>query len=124
MDQFRRNADLDGPFLDYNKKGIKIKFLGKERIEFSYFYKLDVTFKDNTKILYYFDQSSGLLKMKKEPSFRMINDKITPGPKTITYFYDYQKVKGIFYPFLWIQTTEKLDHMHLFKVENIEISKK
>ena len=124
VDQFRRKADLDGPFLDHDKKGIKIKFLGKKQVEFSHFLILEVIYTDNTKILYYFDETSGLLKMTKKPSFYMLNGKTTPGPKTITYYYDYQKVKGIFYPFFWIQTTDKLDHMHLFKVEKITILKK
>jgi len=123
VDQFRRKADLNGPFLDYRKMGIQLNYLGKTRVEFSEFHKLEATWADGTKIIYCFDQSDGLLKMTKEPSYRMQNGKITEGPRTITYYYDYREVNGILLPFLWIQTDDQLEHMHLFLIENIEINK-
>jgi hypothetical protein len=121
VDQFRRKASLDGPFIDYDTKGIQFRCLGKKRVEFSHFLEVEATWKDGTKIFFYFDESDGLLKMKKEPSWRMLNGKVTEGPGTITYFYDYRNVDGILFPFSWIQTDDKLDHMHLFRVEKIEM---
>lgn len=119
--QFRKKADLDGPFIDHKKKGVTIRYAGMEKVEFSQFIKLEVSWKDNVKKLFYFDQVSGLLKMSREPSYRLHNGKVTSGPDSITYFYDYREIKGVKYPFSWVQTDDKLGHMHLFTVENIKI---
>ena len=59
--------------------------------------------------------------MSREPSYIMLNDKVTSGPDSITYFYDYREINGVKFPFSWVQTDEKLGHVHLFKVENIKV---
>ena len=121
VNNFQKEVDLDGPFIDYRKKGIKIKYIGKEKIEFSQFIKLEVTWKDNEKKTYYFDSISGFLKMKRESTVLIINGKTSPGPDAIDYYYDYREINGIKYPFYWIQTDEKLKHMHMFTVDKIKI---
>ena len=57
----------------------------------------------------------------KEPSFWLVNNKITRGPRTINHYYDYREVDGIKFPFLWVQTNEKLAQMHVFVVESIQL---
>jgi len=121
VDEFRKMTDIDGPFVDYKKKGISIKYIGKEKVEFSEFLKLEVIWKDKSKNIFYFDKNTGLLKMQKEPAFKMVNGKLQQGQDTITYYYDYREVEGIKYPFYWIQTNAKLEHMHMFKVEKLSI---
>jgi hypothetical protein len=119
--QFKRKADIDGPFIDSSSKGIGIKYLGKEPFEFSQLHHLEVSFKDGTKKHYYFEEDSGLLTIVKEPSFMLINNKTSEGPTNIHYYYDYREVDGLKFPFLWIQTDKKLEHMHVFIVEKIEL---
>jgi hypothetical protein len=121
VNQFKRMADIDGPFIDSSSKGIGIKYLGKERFEFSQLHHLEVSFKDGTKKHYYFEADSGLLTMVKEPSFLLINNKISEGPTNIQYYYDYREVDGLKFPFLWVQTDKNLEHLHVFTVEKIEL---
>jgi hypothetical protein len=121
VNQFKKKADLNGPLVDYLQKGITLCYLGKERIEFSWFLKLEVTWPDQVSHILYFDQQSGLLKKKKEPAFKMINGKIVRAADTITCFYDYREINGIKIPFYWVQTTEDSQHVHLFTVESAEI---
>jgi hypothetical protein len=121
VNQFKRKADMDGPFIESSSKGIGIKYLGKERFEFSQLHHLEVSFKDGTKKHYYFEHDSGLLTIVKEPSFLLINNKISEGPTSIYYYYDYREVDGLKFPFLWVQTDKNLEHMHVFIVEKIEL---
>ena len=121
VNQFKKKADLDGPLVDFRQKGIALRYLGKERIEFSWLLKLELTWPDNVSHILYFDQQSGLLVKKKEPAFKMVNGKTVKAADTITCFYDYREVNGIKLPFYWVQTTEALDHIHLFTVESIDI---
>jgi hypothetical protein len=121
VENFRKMADIDGPFIDYEKKGITVTYKGMVPMEFSQLSHLEVLYKDGSKRDYYFDNDTGLIYMVKQPSFRMINNKISRGPTTIHYYYDYREVEGVKFPFSWIQTDEKLEHMHLFKVESIKL---
>ena len=121
VSQFKKKADLDGPLVDYRQKGITLRYLGKERIEFSWLLKLEVTWPDKVSHILYFDQRSGLLIKKREPAFRMINGKTSRAGDTITCFYDYREVSGIKIPFYRVQTTEDSQHIHLFTVESAEI---
>lgn len=121
VNQFKKKADLDGPLADYQQKGITLRYLGKERIEFSWFLKLEVTWPDGVNHILYFDQQSGLLKKKKQPAFKMVNGKIVRAADTITCFYDYREVNGIKTPFYWVQIPEDLQHVHLFTIESAEI---
>jgi hypothetical protein len=121
VSQFKKKADLDGPLVDYRQKGITLRYLGKERIEFSCLLKLEVTWLDGVSHVLYFDEGSGLLVKKKEPAFRMINGKTSRAGDTITCFYDYREISGIKIPFYWVQIPQDHQHVHLFTVESVKI---
>jgi hypothetical protein len=120
--QFKRRADLDGPFLGSEDKGIRIEYVGKERFELSHLHHLKATFPGGEEKDYYFTDDTGLLAIVKQPSFRLVNNKVTQGPRTINHYYDYREVDGIKFPFLWVQTNEKLEQMHVFVVESIQLN--
>lgn len=52
---FKENADVDGPLVDYKKKGHKIELLGKEDVEGTEAYKLKLTRENGNTDLIYLD---------------------------------------------------------------------
>lgn len=121
---FKKLADLDGPFIDSVQKGITLIYHGIKKYEFSRLHQVEVVFKDKEKRHYFFDDQSGLPVMMKKPSFLMINNKITRGPTSVYYYFDYREIQGINYPHLWVQTDEDQNHLHVFQVEKITLEKK
>jgi hypothetical protein len=96
-------ADFPDPFLDYQKKGYKVEFLGKETVEGTETYKLKLTKKpikvdgketENASI-YYFDAENYVP--------LVVESEITSGPAkgmvSQTKMSDYQEVDGLMMPF-------------------------
>jgi outer membrane lipoprotein-sorting protein len=88
-------ADFEGPFIDYKKKGNRVEYVGKEDVEDKPAYKLKLTTKNGDVRFFFFDVSSGLLL----ESLSTIKE----GDKDLTiesFFRDYRDVNGLKYPFL------------------------
>ena len=117
---FAKLADLDGPLVDSAKKGISLEYLGIERFDMSELHRMKLTFKDGVEWELYIDSRTGLLRKAKRPSFFMLNNEISRGPDTWTFYYDYRTVDGVREPHLWVQVTE--DHTHAFVVEDIVLN--
>lgn len=96
-------ADFPDPFLDYQKKGYKVEFLGKETVEGTETFKLKLTKKpikvdgkdtENVSI-YYFDAENYVP--------LVFESEITSGPAkgmiSQTKMSDYQEVNGLMMPF-------------------------
>lgn len=99
--QMVREADFDGPIVDYKKKGNKVELVGKEDLEGSEVYKLKVTLKDGD-VFYSFIDTEYFLELK-----RVMKAK-GPGGNEIevaTYMSDYKPVAGMMMP-------------HSIKIEN------
>jgi outer membrane lipoprotein-sorting protein len=92
--ELREQADFDGPFIDYAKKGTKIELLGKDKIEGTDAYKLKVTKKDGSESTIYLDAES-FLEIKVEAKRKMQGQEIE-GETTLG---NYQEVGGILFPF-------------------------
>lgn len=122
IDHLKKMTDLDGPFIDWKQKGTALKYIGTDRFEFSSLYHIKMIFPNSEEKDYYFETDSGLLVKLIEPSFLLLNNKLTSGPDNIYYYYDYRDVDGIKFPFLWVQTDENLEHMHVFVVESIGLN--
>jgi hypothetical protein len=118
---FGKLADMDGPLVDSAKKGISLEYLGIERFDMSELHRLKVTFKDSVEWELFIDSRTGLLRKAKRPSFVMLNNEISRGPDTWTFYYDYRTVDGIRISHLWVQVAE--DHTHAFVIEDIALNK-
>jgi hypothetical protein len=88
-------ADFEGPFLDYKKKGNRVEYAGKEDVEGKPAYKLKLTTKNGDVRFFFFDASSGLL-LKSLATVKE-GDKDVP---VESFFRDYRDVNGLKYPFL------------------------
>jgi hypothetical protein len=116
---FARIADIDGPLVDHEKKGLRMEYAGSERYDMSELHHLKLTFEDGIEWDFFFDSQTGLLRKTRQPSFVMINNEIKPGGDIWTYYYDYRQVGGIKIAHLWVQVAE--DHVHSFVVEEADI---
>jgi hypothetical protein len=113
-------ADIDGPFIDSVKKGITLTFAGKTSYDMTDLYQINVTFRDGEQWSFFFDATTGLLRKKIQPSYFVLNGKITRGADSHIYYYDYRTVGSVKYPHYWIQVGEA--HTHLFVVKEIRLN--
>ncbi len=81
-----RQGDFDGPFIDYNAKGITVEFIGKENIDGEELFNIKMTYKDGFSTNFYFDVASGLP--------RMTMSKVM-GMDSKTVMSDYRKVGAV-----------------------------
>jgi hypothetical protein len=87
-------ADFDGPLVDYQSKGNKIEYLGKDEVDGKPAEKLKLTTKSGDVRTYYLDAATFLL-MKWEGT-RKSDDKEIP---VESFFHDYREVNGVKFAF-------------------------
>jgi outer membrane lipoprotein-sorting protein len=89
-----QQADIDGPLVDYKKKGHKVELIGKEKIEGTDAYHLRITMKDGDIRDLYLDADSFL-------EIKMIAKTTRRGAEMViqTTVGDYKEVNGLMMPF-------------------------
>jgi hypothetical protein len=87
-------ADIDGPLLDYAKKGNKVELIGKEKVGDKDAYKLKVTDKTGD-IRYDYIDANSFLEIKWEGQVENASRKNT----FASYFSDYRRVNGVMFAF-------------------------
>jgi hypothetical protein len=87
-------ADFAGPLVDYEAKGYKLDYLGREDIDGTEAYKLRVTRTNGDLTTVYLDPDYFL-------EIRTVNRRIEHGVpvETVVDYGDYEKVAGVFLPF-------------------------
>ena len=94
LKELKEQADFDGPFIDYAKKGNKVELLGKADVEGSPAYKLKLTTKDGSDTTVYVDAETFLevkIEAKRTIQGQEIESETTLG--------NYQDVEGLLIPF-------------------------
>lgn len=97
--QIKEGADIDGPLVNYQDKGIQVKMLGTEDVQGTQAYRLEVTLKDST-VQYYDMDTDYCLPIR-------VSGKREQGGQAYEYHTtigDYKPVKGLVMPHS-IQTT-------------------
>ena len=110
-------ADIDGPLLNYAKKGNKVELIGKEKVGNKDAYKLKVTDKTGDVRYDYIDANS-FLEIKWEGQVENAGEKNT----FASYFSDYRKVNGVMFAFAITSGTG--DHPDAQKIvfDNVEVN--
>jgi outer membrane lipoprotein-sorting protein len=90
----QEQADIDGPLVDYKEKGHKVVLVGKEKVEGSDAYHLNLTLKNGDVQHVYLDADS-FLEIKNE-SKRMVRGTEIEAESILG---DYKEVGGILFPF-------------------------
>lgn len=87
-------ADFEGPLVDAGAKGNTVTYLGREDVEGTHAYKLQVKLKDGNTLVIYLDPDAYL--PIREVAQRTING---VQQVTETDFGDYEQVAGVYFPF-------------------------
>jgi outer membrane lipoprotein-sorting protein len=111
------DSDIDGPLVNYKQKGHKAEFMGHDSVEGTDCYKVKLTLKDGDILTYYFDTDSYLELKLETKSF------VRGAPhESETYYGDYDRVSGIYYPFAIEQGQKGSPDRVRFTVEKIELN--
>lgn len=89
-------ADLDGPLVDYQAKGMRVELAGTDRVEDRDTYKIKLTMKDGQVIHVWIDTQT-FLEAKIEGQPRRMDGVDHP---VEVYFRDYRNVNGLRIPFI------------------------
>jgi len=110
-------ADVDGPLVDYRDKGHKAELVGHDSVEGTDCYKVKLTMKNGDIRIYYIDSDSFMqLKLETQTTIRGTIQ------ENETYYGDYEKVNGVYYPFAF-ESGQKGDQNRIrFTVEKVEIN--
>lgn len=109
------DADIDGPLVNYKEKGHKAELVGHDPVEGTDCYKIKLTLKNGDIRYYYIDTDSFMdLKLESQTTIRGTIQ------ENETYFGDYEKVNGIYYPFAF-ESGQKGDPNRVkYTIEKIE----
>ncbi|HKJ45865.1 MAG TPA: hypothetical protein VJ991_08565 [Balneolales bacterium] len=125
----KEQADIDGPLIDYKKKGIKIQYAGTDEEKGQPVYKLRLTRKNGnittikiSKKTYFTVSETSIRQVKSNPA-SPLPDKLL---RVKTYFSKYESIKGIVLPYS-IETYvdgNKVSEMDINSIDlNIDIKK-
>lgn len=113
----REQADFDGPFIDYAKKGNKVELLGKGDVEGKPAYNIKLVTKEGTESVVSFDAES-FLEIRIE-SKRMVQGQEV---QTETSFGNYQDVNGLLFPFSLESKAKGAPSGQVITIESVELN--
>jgi outer membrane lipoprotein-sorting protein len=117
LKEIREQADFDGPFIDYAKKGNKVELLGKDKLEGADVYKLKLTTKDGTVTTIFIDATT-FLETKLEGKRTMQGQEVDGE----TVFGDYKEVDGLRFPFSIESKVTGMPGGQTFTVDKVELN--
>jgi hypothetical protein len=113
----QEHSDIDGPLVDYKSKGHTAQLLGHDSVEGTDCYKVKLTLKNGDIRIYFFDADSYLeLKIEFQNNIRGTVQ------FSETFYGDYERVNGIYYPFEYEEGQKGSSSRAKFTVEKIEIN--
>lgn len=110
--------ELDGPLIDYAKKGTKVDLVGAQAVEGKNAYKLKLTFKDGTQRHLWVDASS-FLEVKIEGEPRKMDGK----PHNVAVYYrDYRTEKGLTVPRVLETAVDGIKQTHKIIIQSVAVN--
>ncbi len=110
-------ADIDGPLLDYQKKGNKVELIDKEKVGVKDAFKLKVTDKTGDVRYDYIDANS-FLEIKWEGQVENAGEKNT----FASYFSNYRRVKGVMFAFTITSGTSEQPNGQKIEFDEVEVN--
>ena len=110
-------ADLDGPFVDFAGKGVRIEVLDKEMLGPSLVWKLKVTLKSGETEVYYVESTGCyiLLRESTRPGAQ--------GPTTYdTLYKDFRRVEGVLFPYTVVSSVNGGDPIMALRFGGIQLN--
>ena len=112
-------ADLDGPFVDYQTKGSQVELAGKEELDGRAVFHLRLTSKTGEQRSYFLDATT-FLTVKWE-GLRKLGDQPLPWESNLS---DYREVDGLKFPFKIDQGSPGTDYWQTLMIEKVELNPK
>jgi hypothetical protein len=110
-------ADLDGPFVDFLSKGVKIEVLDKEMLGPSLVWKLKVTLKSGETEVYYVESTGYYILLRQSTSGGK------QGATTYNTLYkDFRRVEGVLFPFTVVSSLSGDDPAMMLQFEEIQLN--
>lgn len=110
-------ADIDGPFLDYDKKKTQIEIVDKEMLGSSLVWKLKVTLKEG-RVEYYYIESTGYMVLLREQA----PGKNQQGGGFRQFYRDFRRVNNIPFPFTIVSDAGDSESPVRLEFEKIELN--
>ncbi len=115
-----RQADLDGPLVDYAAKGTKVEMDGIEKIDGKDNYRLKLTYKTGESQKLWIN-SQTFLETKMEGWPRRLDGKM----HTVEiYYHDYRPVDGLVFPFILETAVQGVKQTEKIEIEKITVNPK
>lgn len=110
--------ELDGPLVDYAKKGTRVRLLGTDMVEGHKTYKLGLTLKDGDQRRVWVDAHT-FLERKIDGDSRKLDGKL----RNVTIYYrDYKREKGLVVPHVFETVVDGGQHSHKMYIDHIAIN--
>lgn len=111
-------AELDGPLVDFAKKGTKVELAGTEVVEGRNTYKLKLTLQGGEERNLWIDAKSFLeAKIDGEP--RKLDNKVHP---VAVFYRDFRKVGGLLFPHGMETVVDKVAGSHKMTIKTIKVN--
>ena len=111
-------AELDGPLVDFERKGTKVELAGTEVVEGRNTYKLMLTLKGGEQIHLWIDAKSFLeVKIDGEP--RRMDGRMR---KVAVFYRDFKPVGGLQFPHALETVVEKVKDSHKMTIQTIKVN--
>ena len=111
-------AELDGPLVDFKRKGTKVELAGTEVVEGRNTYKLKLTLKGGEQIHLWIDAKSFLeAKIDGEP--RRMDGRMR---KVAIFYRDFKPVAGLQFPHTLETVVEKVNGAHKMTIQTIKVN--
>jgi hypothetical protein len=115
--RFRRASDLEGPLLDFQAKGHKLAYAGRENVGATAVHRLDIIWKDGDRGAVLIDAATFLLAKIVEPAF----DPQGYLRRSETTYGDYRQVGGIQWPFSELFAVPHTGLRHAILWDSVEV---
>jgi outer membrane lipoprotein-sorting protein len=113
----KEQADFDGPFIDYAKKGNKVELLGKGDVEGTAAYKVKLVTKEGTESTVYLDAES-FLEIKIESKRKVQGQDV----ESETVIGNYKEVDGLLFPFSIESKAKGMPGGQVITLDKIELN--
>lgn len=113
----QRDADFDGPLVDYKEKGNTVEFLGHDVVDGDDALRLKVTLKNGDIIYYYLDPDT-FLEIRKDVQ-ELVRGSIR---ESVTEMGSYKPVAGVMYPYSISQGSKTNPAEQTTTIEKIEVN--
>ncbi len=111
-------AELDGPLVDFKRKGTKVELAGTEVVEGRTTYKLKLTLKGGEQVHLWIDAKSFLeAKIDGEP--RRMDGRMR---KVAIFYRDFKPVAGLQFPHTLETVVEKVNGSHKMTIQTIKVN--